>query len=250
MDDQTDPKDPLPGKTRPDKRHPARLPPSDHMSGHRARMRAKVMEKGAETLSELELLEMILYAGSPRRDTKPLAKDLIRHFGSLSAVLRAPQAQLIALDGVGEAAISAIRIVEAAGLHLSHSDIRNRPILTSWSAAQHYCVTLLAHEPVEYFVMLCLDNRNRLIAEETLSRGTVDQTPVYVREVINSALKHHAKAVILVHNHPSGEREPSRADIDMTAELKAALALVTVTLHDHLIVAGQDVVSFKSLGLL
>jgi len=160
-------------------------------------MRAKVMEKGAETLSELELLKMILYAGSPRRDTKPLAKDLIRHFGSLSAVLRAPQAQLIALDGVGEAAISAIRIVE-----------------------------------------------------ETLSRGTVDQTPVYVREVINSALKHHAKAVILVHNHPSGEREPSRADIDMTAELKAALALVTVTLHDHLIVAGQDVVSFKSLGLL
>lgn len=213
-------------------------------------MRAKVMEKGAETLSELELLEMILYAGSPRRDTKPLAKDLIRHFGSLSAVLRAPQAQLIALDGVGEAAISAIRIVEAAGLHLSHSDIRNRPILTSWSAVQHYCVTLLAHEPVEYFVMLCLDNRNRLIAEETLSRGTVDQTPVYVREVINSALKHHAKAVILVHNHPSGEREPSRADIDMTAELKAALALVTVTLHDHLIVAGQDVVSFKSLRLL
>ena len=98
--------------------------------------------------------------------------------------------------------------------------------------------------------MLCLDNRNRLIAEETLSRGTVDQTPVYVREVINSALKHHAKAVILVHSHPNGEREPSRTDIDMTAELKAALALVTVTLNDHLIVAGQDVVSFKSLGLL
>ena len=115
---------------------------------------------------------------------------------------------------------------------------------------QQYCVTLLAHEPVKYFVMLCLDNRNRLIAQETLSRGTVDQTPVYVREVINGALKHHAKAVILVHNHPSGEREPSRADIDMTAELNTALALVTVTPHDHLIVAGQDVVSFKSLGLL
>lgn len=160
---------------------------------------------------------MLLYAGSPQRDTKPLAKDLIRHFGSLSAVLRAPQAQLIALDGVGESAISAIRIVKAAGLHLSHSDIRNRPILTSWSGVRHYCVTLLAHEPVEYFVMLCLDNRNRLIAEETFSRGTVDQTPVYVREVINGALKHHAKAIILVHNHPSAEREPLRADINMTA---------------------------------
>ena len=198
------------------------------------------MDKGAETLIELELQKMILYAGSPRRDTKPLAKDMIRHFGSLSAVLRAPQPQLIALDGVRE----------AAGLHLRHADIRNRPILTNWSAVQHYCMTLLAHESVEYFVMLCLDNRNRLIAEETLSRSRVDQTPVYVGEDINSVLKHHAKAVIVVHNNPSGERERSRADIDMTAELKAALALVTVTLHDHLIVAGQDVVSFKNLGLL
>jgi DNA repair protein RadC len=237
-------------KTDPKPKIPAKPSPPDHISGHRARMRAKVMDKGASALSELEMLEMILYAASPRRDTKPLAKDLIRHFGSLPAVLRAPQEQLIALAGVGDAAASAIRVVEAVGLHLSHSTISNRQVLTSWSAVQHYCITRLAHEPVEHFMMLCLDNRNRLIAEETLSRGTVDQTPVYVREVINTALKHHAKAVILVHNHPSGEREPSRTDIDMTAELKAALALVTVTLHDHLIVAGQDVVSFKSLGLL
>ena len=237
-------------KTDPKPKIPAKPSPPDHISGHRARMRAKVMDKGASALSELEMLEMILYAASPRRNTKPLAKDLIRHFGSLPAVLRAPQEQLIALAGVGDAAASAIRVVEAVGLHLSHSTISNRQVLTSWSAVQHYCITRLAHEPVEHFMMLCLDNRNRLIAEETLSRGTVDQTPVYVREVINTALKHHAKAVILVHNHPSGEREPSRADIDMTAELKAALALVTVTLHDHLIVAGQDVVSFKSLGLL
>ena len=237
-------------KTDPKPKIPAKPSPPDHISGHRARMRAKVMDKGASALSELEMLEMILYAASPRRDTKPLAKDLIRHFGSLPAVLRAPQEQLKALAGVGDAAASAIRVVEAVGLHLSHSTISNRQVLTSWSAVQHYCITRLAHEPVEHFMMLCLDNRNRLIAEETLSRGTVDQTPVYVREVINTALKHHAKAVILVHNHPSGEREPSRADIDMTAELKAALALVTVTLHDHLIVAGQDVVSFKSLGLL
>ena len=111
-------------------------------------------------------------------------------------------------------------------------------------------MTRLAYEPVEHFMILCLDNRNRLIAEEVLSRGTVDQTPVYVREVINAALRHHAKAVILVHNHPSGETEPSRADIDMTAELKIALSLVTITLHNHLIVAGKTVVSFKSLGLL
>ena len=223
---------------------------ADHISGHRARMRAKVMDKGAAALSELELLEMILYAASARRDTKPLAKDLIRHFGSLSGVLRAPNDKLLGLAGVGKAAVTAIRIAEAAGLHLSHSTISNRQVLTSWAAVQHYCVTRLAHEPIEHFMMLCLDNRNRLIAEETLSQGTVDQTPVYVREVINVALRHHAKSVILVHNHPSGETEPSRADIDMTAELKKALGLVTVTLHDHLIVAGYDVVSFKSLGLL
>ncbi|MCH1475039.1 MAG: DNA repair protein RadC [Alphaproteobacteria bacterium] len=213
-------------------------------------MRAKLLDKGSEALSELELLEMLLYAGNRRGDTKPLAKALMRRFGSLSAVLRAPAALLAQQSGMGDASVAALKIVEAAGLHLSHSDIENRHVLTSWSEVQHFCVTRLAHEPVEHFMILCLDNRNRLIAEEVLSRGTVDQTPVYVREVINAALRHHAKAVILVHNHPSGETEPSRADIDMTAELKTALALVTITLHDHLIVAGKTVVSFKSLGLL
>ena len=213
-------------------------------------MRAKLLDKGSDALSELELLEMLLYAGNRRGDTKPLAKALMRRFESLSAVLRAPAALLAQQSGMGDASVAALKIVEAAGLHLSHSDIENRHVLTSWSEVQHFCVTRLAHEPIEHFMILCLDNRNRLIAEEVLSRGTVDQTPVYVREVINAALRHHAKSVILVHNHPSGETEPSRADIDMTAELKTALALVTITLHDHLIVAGKTVVSFKSLGLL
>ena len=152
--------------------------PADHMSGHRGRMRAKLLDKGSEALSELELLEMLLYAGNRCSDTKPLAKALMWRFSSLSAALRVP-------------------------------------------------ATLLAQQS-----------------------GTVDQTPVYVREVINAVLRHHARAVILVHNHPSGETEPSRADFDMTAELKTALSLVTITLHDHLIVAGKTVVSFKSLGLL
>ena len=213
-------------------------------------MRAKLLDKGSDALSELELLEILLYAGNRRGDTKPLAKALMRRFGSLSAVLRAPAALLAQQSGMGDASVAALKIVEAAGLHLSHSGIENRHVLTSWSEVQHFCVTRLAHEPIEHFMILCLDNRNRLIAEEVLSRGTVDQTPVYVREVINAALRHHAKSVILVHNHPSGETEPSRADIDMTAELKTALALVTITLHDHLIVAGKTLVSFKSLGLL
>ena len=213
-------------------------------------MRAKLLDKGYEALSELELPEMLLYAGNRRGDTKPLAKTLMQRFGSLSAVLLAPAALLAQQTGMGDASVAALKIVEAAGLHLSHSDIENRHVLTSWSEVQHFCVTRLSHEPVEHFMILCLDNRNRLIGEEVLSRGTVDQTPVYVREVINAALRHHAKAVILVHNHPSGETEPSRADIDMTTELNAALSLVTITLHDHLIVAGKTVVSFKSLGLL
>ncbi len=213
-------------------------------------MRAKLLDKGYEALSELELLEMLLYAGNRRGDTKPLAKTLMRRFGSLSAVLRAPAALLAQQTGMGDASVAALKIVEAAGLHLSHSDIENRHVLTSWSEVQHFCVTRLSHEAVKHFMILCLDNRNRLIGEEVLSRGTVDQTPVYVREVINAALRHHAKAVILVHNHPSGETEPSRADIDMTTELNAALSLVTITLHDHLIVAGKTVVSFKSLALL
>lgn len=224
--------------------------PQDHISGHRQRMRRKLLDKGAESLSDLELLEMLLYAGNMRGDTKPLAKQLMQTFGSLSAILRSPPDRLNIHHGMGNASVAALKLVEAAALHLSHSDIDNRHILTSWSAVQHYCVTRLAHEPIEHFMMLCLDNRNRLIAEERLSRGTNYQTPVYVREVINAALRHHAKSVILVHNHPSGEPEQSRADIEMTAELKAALKLVTVTLHDHLIVAGRKVVSFKSLGLL
>ena len=224
--------------------------PQDHISGHRRRMRRKLLDKGAETLSELELLEMLLYAGNTRGDTKPLAKQLMRTFGSLSAILRSPTDQLSKHHVMGDASVAALKLVEAAALHLSHTDIDNRHVLTSWSEVQHYCVTRLAHEPIEHFMMLCLDNRNRLIGEARLSRGTIDQTPVYVREVINAALRHHAKAVILVHNHPSGQTEPSRADIEMTAELRAALKLVTVTLHDHLIIAGREVVSFKSLGLL
>ena len=223
---------------------------ADHMYRHRGRMRAKPLDKGSEALSELELLEILLYAGNRHGDTKPLAKALMRRFGSLSAVLRAPAALLAQQSGMGDASVAALKIVVAAGLYLSHSDIENRHVLTSWSEVLHFCVTRLAHEPVEHFMILCLDNRNRLIAEEVFSRGMVDQAPVYVREVINAALRHHAKAVILVHNHPSGETEPSRAEIDMTAELKIALSLVTITLHDHLIVAGKTVVSFKSLSLL
>ena len=149
--------------------------PADHMSGHWGHRRAKLLDKGREALSELELLEMLFYAGKRRGDTKPLARALMRRFGSLSAVLRALAALLAQQIGVGDASVAALKITEAAVLHLNHSDIENRHALTSWSEVQHFCVTRLAHEPVEYFMILCLDNWNRLIAEEVLSRGTVEQ---------------------------------------------------------------------------
>ena len=145
-------------------------------------MRERLLSKGAETLTELEILEMLLFAGQPRGDTKPLAKSLMRQFGSLAAVLRAPVQRLAEQRGLGDASISALKLVDAASLNLAHSDIHNRPVLTSWGAVKHYCINRLAHEPIEYLIMLCLDNRNRLIAEETLSKGIFDQTPVYVHD--------------------------------------------------------------------
>ena len=193
---------------------------------------------------------MLLFAGQPRVDTKPLAKSLMLQFGLLTVVLRAPAQRLAEQRGLGDASFSALKLVDAASLNLAHSDIHNRPVLTSWGAIKHYCINRLAHAPFECRIMLCLDNRNRLIAEETLSKGTVDQTPVCVREVINAALKHHAQAVILIHNHPSEETTSSPADIEMTEELQRALSLMTVDLHDHLIVAGTQRISFKSLGHL
>ena len=219
-------------------------------AGHRKRMRARILDKGADSLTELELLEVLLYAGNARRDTKPLAKRLMARFKSLSGVLRADHDSLRAVDDMGDAYIATIKLIESVAMHLAHSRIQNQPILTNWVQVQEYCINRLAHQPIEHFVILCLDNQNRLIAEETLSKGTVDQTPVYVREVVNVALKHHAQSTILVHNHPSGEAEPSRADVDMTLAIQDALSIMSIKLHDHLIVAGKACVSLKNLGYL
>jgi len=225
-------------------------PKNPDIAGHRARMRAKILSKSAEALTELELLEMILYPSNPRGDTKPVAKRLMQHFGSLAGVLRAPISNLGDVDQVGPAAIAAIKVTEAAALHLSHSRIKNQSILRNWMDVQDYCINRLAHEPIEHFVILCLDNQNRLIAEETMSVGTTNQTAVYPREVVNAALKHHAQAVILVHNHPSGELNPSRADITVTRDIEKALRIMGIALHDHLIVADTKCTSFKGLGHL
>ena len=213
-------------------------------------MRDKVLGKSAESLTELELLEMLLYHSNPRGDTKPIAKRLMQRVRTLAGVLRAPVETLQEVEQVGPATIVAIKITEAAALHLSHSRIKNQPVLSNWMHVQDYRIKRFTHEPVEHFVILCLDNQNRLIGEETMSIGTINQTAVYPREVVNAALKHHARSLILVHNHPSGEVKPLRADIAVTRDIEKALTVMGMTLHDHLIIADTICVSFKSLGHL
>lgn len=193
---------------------------------------------------------MLLYAGAPRGDTKPLAKQLVKIFISLPAVLRATPTELRAVKDMGDAAIAALKVAETTGLRISHSRIKGKPVLTHWMDVQDYCINKLAHQPIEYVMLLLLDSQNRLIADETISRGTVNQTSVYPREIVNLALQHFAHAVIIVHNHPGGETQPSRADISVTKDIDKALAVMGITLHDHLIVAGINCVSLKSLGHL
>ena len=226
------------------------VPKNPDIAGHRRRMRDKVIDKSAATLTELELLEMILYPSNPRGDTEPMAKRLMRELGSLAGVLCAPVETLHQLDQIEPAAIAAIKVTESAALHLSKSRIKNQSVLRNWVDVQDYCINRLAHERREHFIILCLDNQNQLIREETMSVGTVNQTAVYTREVVNAALKHQAQALILLHNHPSGEVKPSRADIDVTREIEKALAVMGIALHDHLIIADTTCVSFKSLGHL
>ena len=221
--------------------------PADHAKGHRARMRGKLLEKGSATLTELEILEMLLSAGTPRGDTKPLAKRLIKTFKSLSAVLPASPDDLRPIRDMGDAAIAAVKIAEAAGLQINHSRVKGKPVLTHWMEVQDYCISKLAHEPIEYVMVLCPDSQNRLIADETVLHGTVNQTSVYPREIVNLALRHFAHAVMIVHNHPGAETKPSRANIEVTKDIKKALTAMGIALHDHRIVVGTSCVSFKSL---
>ena len=211
-------------------------------------MRGKVFGKSAESLTELEMLEMLLYQSNLRGDTKPIAKRLMHRFRTLAGVFRAPAEKLQEVEHVGPATIVAIAFTEAVAPDLSHSRIKNQPVLSNWLHVQDYWINGLAHKPVEHFVILCLDNQSRLIGEETMSIGTINQTAVYLREVVSATLKHHARSVTLVHNHPSDEAKPSRANIEVTRDTDKALTVMSMTLHDHLIIADSICVSFKRLG--
>jgi DNA repair protein RadC len=213
--------------------------------GHRARMREKVIERGPGALADYEVLEMLLFLSMPKGDNKPLAKALINRYGSFVRVMAAPAEQLLAAPGLGPHSVSALKLVEAAALRMMEADVREAPVLNNWERLLGYLHAAMAREQVEQFRVLFLDPKNRLIADEAQAKGTVNHTPVYPREVVKRALELHATALILVHNHPSGDPTPSRADVEMTAQIKEAAALLEIVVHDHLILGNGRHFSFR-----
>jgi DNA repair protein RadC len=221
-----------------------------HYLGHRERLRERLLAGGTSALPDYELLEFLLYAARPRGDTKPLAKALIARFGSLAAVLGAERDALIGVDGMGEASAAALLAVREAGVRLLRAEVLRRHVISSWQQLLDYLTASMSHAATEEFHLLFLDRKNALIADERQQRGTVDHVPVYPREVVKRALELGASAVIMVHNHPSGDTTPSKGDIEMTKAVAKALAAVDLIIHDHVIIGRGRHASFKSLGLL
>jgi DNA repair protein RadC len=224
--------------------------PAPHYHGHRERLRARFLKGGSDALADYELLELVLFRAIARRDIKPLAKDLIKQFGSFAEVVSAPAERLKSIKGLGEAAITELKLVEAAAHQLARGQVKNRPVLSSWSNVLDYCRTAMAFADKEQLRVLFLDKRNRLIADELQQEGTVDHTPVYPREVVKRALELSATAIILVHNHPSGDPTPSQADIAMTKEIVSVAQPLGISVHDHIIVGKDGHASMKGLKLI
>ncbi|MGE4482459.1 RadC family protein [Acidocella sp.] len=218
--------------------------------GHRARLRARFLAGGADALADHELIEMTLFLALPRRDTKPIARALLARFGSYANAISAPVSELLSVEGLGEAGVSALKLVQAACQRLAKAEVLYRPVLGNWDRLMEYLQAILAREKVEQFRVLYLDNRNRLLADVPQGSGTVNHTPVYPREVVKRALELNATAMILVHNHPSGDPSPSDDDISMTREIKRAATSLSVVLHDHVIVGNGRWLSFRKAGLL
>jgi len=221
-----------------------------HYLGHRERLRKRFRDAGADALPDYELIELVLFRAVPRRDTKPLAKAILARFGTFAEAMNAPDELLKEVPGLGEAAITEIKLVRAAALRLMRGEVLERPVLASWSQVLDYCRASMGFEPREQFRILFLDKRNQIIADEVQQEGTVDHTPVYVREVVKRALELSSTAIVLVHNHPSGDPTPSRADIEMTKQIVQAAKNLGIVVHDHIIVGKQGHASFRGLGLI
>ncbi|WP_147126611.1 RadC family protein [Shimia ponticola] len=221
-----------------------------YIADHRTRLRERFMSGGAGAMPDYELLELVLFRAIPRRDVKPLARALLDTFGDFNRVISAAPDRLQSVKGIGDAVITELKIIEASAQRLSRARVMRRPVLSSWDALLDYCHTAMAHRATEQFRILFLDRKNVLIADEAQARGTVDHVPVYPREVVKRALELNASALILVHNHPSGDPTPSESDINMTQQIDTAAQALGLTIHDHIIVGQSRELSFRAEGLL
>jgi DNA repair protein RadC len=221
-----------------------------YLADHRKRLRARFMEGGAAAMPDYELLELVLFRAIPRQDVKPIARLLLETFGDFNRILAAEPARLLAVKGVGEAVVQDLKIVEAAAHRMMRAKIMKRPVLSSWEALLDYCHTAMSHRETECFRVLFLDRKNVLIADEEQASGTIDHVPVYPREIVKRALELNASALILVHNHPSGDPTPSDSDIAMTNQVLDAASVLGITVHDHLIIGKSREVSFRGKGYL
>ncbi len=221
-----------------------------HYHGHRDRLRARFADAGGDALADYELLELALFRSIPRRDVKPLAKDLIKRFGDLGRVCAASVDQLTGVKGVSEKTALDLRLMQAMAIRIAREQVTGRTVISSWSALLDYLRAALQHASTEEFRVLYLDKKNRLVSDEFQARGTVDHAPVYPREIVKQAIALDSSALILVHNHPSGDPTPSQADIEMTRRIKEAAKPFDIVVHDHIIVGRERTASFKALGLL
>lgn len=219
-------------------------------TGHRARLRQRLLTGGAEALADYEVLEFLLFAANPRGDTKPLAKALLARFGSLPAVLNAEPGALRQVKGMGETGTATLKAVALATRRMARGQVERRPVLGSWQALLDYLTVDMAHLTVERVRVLYLDTRNRLIVDHHVGDGSIDEAAIHPREVVKKALDVGASAMILVHNHPSGNPEPSRADIRITQRIAEAGRLLGVVVHDHVIVGREGHTSLKAKGLI
>jgi DNA repair protein RadC len=240
---------PMPADSSEPKKSPEPTEPP-HYHGHRERLRERFHSAGPDALSDYELLEMVLFRSLPRGDTKPLAKTLLKKFGSFAEVMHAPEPRLREVDGVGDTTITNLKLIAAAASRIAKGQVQQRTLLSSWNDVIAYCRTTMAFADKEQFRILFLDKRNQLISDEVQQIGTVDHTPVYPREVIKRALEHSATAILLVHNHPSGDPTPSQADIQMTKAIIDIAGPLGISVHDHIIVGKNGHASMKGLRLI
>jgi DNA repair protein RadC len=238
---------PMPAKPSETQDHPAETP---HYHGHRKRLRERFHDAGPDALSDYELLEMVLFTAKAQGDVKPLAKTLLKTFGSFAEVVHAPEARLREVKGVGDRTITELKLIAAAPGRIAKGQVRQRTLLSSWNDVIEYCRTTMAFADKEQFRILFLDKRNQLIADEVQQTGTVDHTPVYPREVIKRALELSATAILLVHNHPSGDPTPSQADVQMTRAIIDIAGPLGIAVHDHIIVGKNGHASMKGLKLI